>query len=695
MVILYRLQQILVISATITWWWACGGITEAPSTVSSNTTTTIQVVQFSCASENMFVELSPLNLTVLWGRLTIASSAGAAYVGTIGIVSSGMDGSMISCYGGGGGVAAACFDVDGFNYGVKTSNGRFTVLEAASSNSTHATLSFFTSVSRFSYFASSCLIAYCWSAYDASAGLPQEHRSSSDRGIMAVDFTTGVVIEQADPFANRATAYMTVVGAMVIVLVVSALLSRGLKLQLRPPHIAAVQLVVPLFILTMIVIVVAYAVKDFHNKTKPTFRALGEASAFILSLIMIPTTKHVGLGLLVGSSHERLLFLHPFLGVTLFATMTLHMGGMFRTFTNPADLFRDTNSAFGFVAWVLMLGVTLPALTIRRSAYFLFRVTHCLFIFVLLFAALHHNELFVMLIPGFGLWVIDVALRLRSAFAANATMKRAHYDRQTGVIMLEVFVDWTEAPPPASYVQLLIPSLSPLMHPFSVALTAAADDSMTTTTTSGCRRRVTLYIKNNGRGTFTGALADLCEAIHANSERDGCPWPAVSVFGPYGRLQVPIEACRHVVLVSGGIGITPMLSILENIGTSNASLMFPRLQSVRFIWAARDMQAVHLFRSTIDGLAAKCDPKISVKILCFCTRRNPPIPDVQLDISSQRPAAGDVCGEGRPDVGTIFDELNGEDRVGCYICGPQSLQKRVVRESSARQFWVHCETFEI
>jgi hypothetical protein len=100
-----------------------------------------------------------------------------------------------------------------------------------------------------------------------------------------------------------------------------------------------------------------------------------------------------------------------------------------------------------------------------------------------------------------------------------------------------------------------------------------------------------------GPGTFTGHLASMAQAQRdiAQSEKQDAAAPlkvSVKLSGPHGSLSINLADYQHIVLIAGGIGITPMLPILDRIRhwcrkDTDKAKKFPRLERVSVQWVAR------------------------------------------------------------------------------------------------------------
>jgi nitric oxide dioxygenase len=90
----------------------------------------------------------------------------------------------------------------------------------------------------------------------------------------------------------------------------------------------------------------------------------------------------------------------------------------------------------------------------------------------------------------------------------------------------------------------------------------------------------------------------------------------IDLFPPAGEFTLP-EGDRPLVLISGGVGITPLLAMLESV--------LPSGRPVHFIHCARDA-GVHAFRETIDRLA-EAHPQLTRRYVYADHAEPAPAPD--------------------------------------------------------------------
>ena len=83
--------------------------------------------------------------------------------------------------------------------------------------------------------------------------------------------------------------------------------------------------------------------------------------------------------------------------------------------------------------------------------------------------------------------------------------------------------------------------------------------------------------------------------------RHGNVYYPIKIAGPYGSLSVDLSKYRHIIVISGGIGITPMIPILKQFREYDLSTRrktYPLLLKITVIWAMKEKSA-----SLIDDFA--------------------------------------------------------------------------------------------
>ena len=243
---------------------------------------------------------------------------------------------------------------------------------------------------------------------------------------------------------------------------------------------------------------------------------------------------------------------------------------------------------FGLAAFALMTIMIVFSLPwIRRHRFELFYYTHHLFIFVLIFLCLHYPGSFVYLIPGVAVYMVD---KLYPLFAYRSTGRVSTSMVSSDVLEVSIPTS-TQSYYGGAYVFLNCPAVSWLQwHPFS--LTSAPSND-----------HLVLHIK--AAGQWTQAVIDSAKE-NGNLE--------VRLDGFYGHNAIPSLSQRNaIVLVGGGIGITPMISVANDL-LNNVSI------PVTLIWVVR---TVTEFSILADDLARSMKQHDNFNVRVWITMSQP------------------------------------------------------------------------
>ncbi|KAJ2490505.1 hypothetical protein IWW37_003065 [Coemansia sp. RSA 2050] len=161
--------------------------------------------------------------------------------------------------------------------------------------------------------------------------------------------------------------------------------------------------------------------------------------------------------------------------------------------------------------------------------------------------------------------------------------------------------------------------------------------------------------------------------------------PTIMVDGPYSAPAQHVFDYSSVILVAGGIGVTPMSSVLKSLFYQLTST--PHLCKVRkmhFLWVCRDVQALEWFQDLLAALDAEDIGNI-LEIRTYLTGQLP-IEQIRNIAIYQDPNGRDaVTGlyrsptyYGRPNFNKIFEDIgtrNPETDIGVFVCGPKKMTR--------------------
>ncbi|KAJ9463798.1 Ferric reduction oxidase 5 [Diplonema papillatum] len=311
---------------------------------------------------------------------------------------------------------------------------------------------------------------------------------------------------------------------------------------------------------------------------------------------------------------------------------------------------------YGFFSWVAYtILVALGAPIFRRKFYSVFVVSHvALSIVTVTFSIMHISggwrPYLINSVP-LTILCLDFAVRTyQKAFTYPVTV--SYSGAVTKLVMETCGRRWG----PGSYMYISIGEVGfSEAHPFSVV---SHHDS----------GKAVFYVKNMGRHTWTDRLSRLSV--------DGAEKLFARLEGPYGNLQFDMTKHDKLVLICGGIGITPMLGI--------AAYMAPA-QSALLSWSVRDPSTILFLLEDIEALLAKfTNLRIAISYTGHQSLN-------EADISSSRL----TIDHGRPDFKELI--LTYADRHSAVaICGPAPLIMTAVAEAKSSHFHLplHVETFQ-
>ena len=148
----------------------------------------------------------------------------------------------------------------------------------------------------------------------------------------------------------------------------------------------------------------------------------------------------------------------------------------------------------------------------------------------------------------------------------------------------------------------------------------------------------------------------------------------LDVKAPNGHFFLDLEKERPVVLISGGIGVTPMVSMV------NALIEAGSTREIWFFFGSRSGED-HMFKDTMAGIVEKHS-------------------NVRMQICYSRPRPDEVKGrdyqhEGRVSV-ELFKQLLPSNNYDYFLCGPGAFMESItddLRAWGVPDAWVHFEAF--
>ena len=493
----------------------------------------------------------------------------------------------------------------------------------------------------------------------------------------------------------------------------------------------------------MVVLLYLVCLAEFALLARRTLQldvVFGHLTAINLTLTVLPVTRRSVWHFAFGLSFERAIKWHRFVARMAVLSMLIHalilidFNGI-QVLFHTSPLPHGIAAIFGTLTGACMLLMALSAFEpIRRRVFELFWYVHIpLFLSTIVFAALHSEYARYYLIAPVGLYLIDWLLRFsNTARSVTVVESAALADGSDSWRVGRLTVSANMTPKAGQYVFLNLPAVSLLQwHPFSVS-------SVPEPAAGGQGSTFSVHMLDMGKSTFTNAACNLiASSAYANQPIQ------VRLDGPFGNLSIPHTDYPTLVFVAGGIGFTPIASLLGEVLASE------RQSRIFVVWSCRhsgyfhslfpellsqlqrdNRVSLHLFDTGSRGSARIVKSGMDDSLLARDTLQLPEEKHQHIDTistgstSSSFMSTGANLGQlhlnldvisGRPHLPALFSRvarehqgledkgrgrtasggsaLRGAAGVGVVCCGPTSLLTDVEQESMRFDFHVHKETF--
>ncbi|WCJ22771.1 ferric reduction oxidase 2 [Euphorbia peplus] len=356
--------------------------------------------------------------------------------------------------------------------------------------------------------------------------------------------------------------------------------------------------------------------KLWETKMERTGFVLGIVGSMCLAFLLVPVTRGSSLLPLVGLTSEASIKYHIWLGHLVMGLFTAH--GLcyivYWSITNRiSEVLKWDKVGVSNVAGELSLlaGLGLWVTTfpqIRQKMFELFFYAHHLYIAFIVFFIFHLgiNFTVIVMLPGFYLFLIDRYLR----FLQSRTSVRLVSARVLPCQTLEL--NFSKTPSlsynPTSILFVNVPSISKLQwHPFSISSSSHLEPE-----------NLSVMIKSEG--TWSSKLYQMLSSSSSSIDR-----LQVSVEGPYSPASTHFLRHETLVMVSGGSGITPFISIIRELifaSTANKSKI-PQVILICSFKNSADLTMLDLLLPISNTPFTTSN--LQIRIEAFVTREKEPV----------------------------------------------------------------------
>jgi predicted ferric reductase len=388
-------------------------------------------------------------------------------------------------------------------------------------------------------------------------------------------------------------------------------------------------------------------------------------------MVTLPATRNSVLVWILGVPFDKTIMYHRWLGRWIVIQAAIHWKGYFFQWSQYGDKYYT--GLYGMIGLILVFITSIGWL--RRRHFNFFYYAHFVFFGYFVATSYHSSKSF---------WVFTICAgcaygldRLMRLLWGTWPSKTVCMEVSGGAVRVTFKKHCLAKYKVGQYVFLNFPQVSLLeWHPFTLA--SGPDEEH-------------LEVMIKGLGDHTKKLLQRAEQAGQNNL-----W--VRVDGPYGKWPFTFSRSKAVVMVVGGVGVTPAMALIRHVFHLYRITREKEthLTNVFFIWTCKNEVEFGWYRPMIEkALERSADAEGRYpKLHCY----------VHITRSENK-GLPEYCKVGRPDLDGIFENVDQAVpsdqpfRVAVVACGPEAMVNATwdltsKRTGSTRRFDFHHETFD-
>jgi NAD(P)H-flavin reductase len=420
------------------------------------------------------------------------------------------------------------------------------------------------------------------------------------------------------------------------------------------------------------------------NNISEILLRLGLWISLNLSIILLPITRNSIWVIMFDLSRERVIYLHKIISIFCLISVIIKFIVVLIYFP-PSFLIKVINDQTGgsplagtYSTFSIILCCILGLPFIRKNYFEVFFYSHkILSTLAIIFGILHYFVTLYYVLPPLILYIIDIIVRVyHTHYSIYSKIQNFGEEKyKTSCTFLNVTCRKSIKTYPGCYFFVCIYKDISRFQWHPLTLVSNKNDSLL------------FCIKNFNESSWSGRLRKCVDNEHKGNNTDMLVNKKVKIQGPYGGHITNIykkDKYINIMLISGGIGITPMISISKDIDELNIQKKLLNLSVVNFIWIIPHESMIYPFKKMLEELDHDL---FNIKI--YVTK--------PTDKSLLRLGNFDIFKIGRPDIAIIIKDTiisNDKEKNLVLSCGPLTMTDTIKEVCIEEEIDISSEIFE-